>query len=158
MLGQVTNVVAGGAGGLPDPGSFGSVGWVVVVLAGLVLILRNVIGLWRDMNRPEREKREVTISASLPSKEELDRLFGENKREHENLFSKIGGVDRGAAQKIDERIEKLREERRGDMRQLHEEVGHVGMKVSALEATNQAQSQRLAAIDAKLDRLIERKL
>ena len=35
-----------------DPHSFQAVGWIVVALAGLLVIARNTVGFWREITRP----------------------------------------------------------------------------------------------------------
>lgn len=37
---------------LPPPGDFGSVGWVVVIVTALVVSVRQAVGLWRELSRP----------------------------------------------------------------------------------------------------------
>jgi len=80
----------------------------------------------------------------------------ENRHQHENLFSKLGGMERGINGHLNSELKTLREERREDTRALHQEVNDVAKKVSGLEAANTLQNQRLAEINAKLDRVIER--
>jgi hypothetical protein len=105
-------------------------------------------------NRAER--RQVTISADAVGRPDFDAHRAANKQEHESLFAKIGGVERGAAARLDAVFEQLRNERTQDMRAIHAETNQIGKELGALKAVNELQTQRLAAIDAKLDRVIER--
>jgi hypothetical protein len=102
------------------------------------------------------EKRQVTISPDVVGRPDFEAQSAQNKQEHENLFAKIGGLERGINAHVNTELRSLRDERREDVRALHSELNEVARKVSGLEATNTVQSQRLAEINAKLDRVIER--
>ena len=155
---MLADIVAGGATTLPDPSHFSSVGWVVVILVGLVMGARAVIGLWRDLQKPSGpEQREVKMMASAVERSVFEAHVVKNEREHENIFSKLGGVDRGGQERLEKKFEQLRNERTHDMEQLHSDLGQVSNKVSALDKMTELQNQRLAQMDTKLDRLIERK-
>ena len=102
------------------------------------------------------EKRQVSISPEVVLRPDFDAHVAENRHEHENLFAKLGGMERGLNAHLNSELKSLREERREDSRALHQELNDVARKVSGLEATNTLQNQRLAEINAKLDRVIER--
>ena len=106
------------------------------------------------MNRAE--KRQVSISPDIVARPDFEAHLAQNKQEHANLFSRLGGLERGLQARFDAEIKTLREEGREDIRALHVELNDVARKVSSLEAFNTLQSQRLAEINAKLDRVIER--
>jgi hypothetical protein len=63
-----------------------------------------------------------------------------------------------AAAITEKTIEALRLERKADMRELHVEVNAVAGDVSGLMASSELQGQQLARMDAKLDRIVERRL
>ena len=132
-------------------------GWLGC-LAFLIWIVNGGIGLTRslkDKPAPADVQRESAEKFALKS--EFTQHTEWNRREHENLFSKIGGADRAAEAACAKKHEELRAERREDMSNLYGEINEVGKKVASLEAINQLQNQRMAGMDAKLDRLIERK-
>ena len=101
------------------------------------------------------EKREVTISPDVVSRPDFEAHALENKQEHSHLFSRLGGLERGLHSRLDAEIKLLREEGREDIRALRVELNDVAKTVSSLEAFNTLQTQRLAEINAKLDRVIE---
>jgi hypothetical protein len=105
-------------------------------------------------NRSER--RQVTISPGLVSRPEFETHVNEDRHEHEKLFARLGGMERGLHEQFNNELKAAREEGLADIRALHQEINEVARKVSGLEATNTIQSQRLAEISAKLDRVIER--
>jgi len=79
------------------------------------------------------------------SKVEFDRQAEENKREHENLFSKIGGVDRGFAQKVT-----------NEVTAIHARINLLDKSSGRLEATTELQNEQLSALDKKLDGIPDR--
>ena len=128
--------------------------WIIgatAVLQGLAAAFSIARAL---INRAER--REISLSAEAVAGPDFDIHVSENKHEHENLFSKLGGLERGITAHLNDELRALRDERREDISTLHSELNEVARKVSSLEATNTLQSQRLAEINAKLDRVIER--
>lgn len=134
----------------PDP----VIAWnVVLTFLILVTLAATIVGLVRG-NRAQ--KREVTFGFEPASKSEFDALAAENSRVHDQLFSKISTVGRLADEKLEERMKEVHAERREDIRTLHQEINDVGKKVAGLEKETEIQNQRMASMDAKLDRLIER--
>lgn len=68
----MTNALSGG--GLPDPGGYISVGWLVVALAAVLVIIRNALGLWRELLRPPGpERREIQQPLEVKALQELAR-------------------------------------------------------------------------------------
>lgn len=55
-------------------------------------------------------------------------------------------------------VEKLRAAREADVTALHEKTNRVALDVSGLKASVELLSQRLAGIDAKLDRSLEKQI
>jgi len=128
--------------------------WVIAATAVLQALGAGLSIAKFFLNRSE--KRQVTISPDVVARPDFEAHAAENKHEHENLFSKLGGVERGLHAQLHGEIKHVREERREDIHALRHELNEVAKKVSGLEATNTLQSQRLAEINAKLDRVIER--
>jgi hypothetical protein len=122
--------------------------WAVVAfLSGIAM---NLVTVWAFTRK---QKREVTFGFTPASKEEFDKQAAANEMVHRDLFSKIGGVERGAKKEMEEKANGLREERREDMRTIHHEINEVGKKVAGLEKETQTQNQWLGRIDEKLDRI-----
>jgi len=149
-------MLAAAATGLPEPSSYTAIGWAVVILFCLVGGLRQVIGLWRDFQKGPTEKREVTISLTAVERPVFEEHVRDNRREHENLFAKVGGVERGTMAKLDKSFNELRAERALDMNTIHTKTNEIGREVSGLKASNELQNQQLARMDAKIDRILER--
>lgn len=143
---------------LPNPYNFASIGWVVVILTCIIWGVRQALGLARDVKgKPTPGDVQYESVAKFATKEELAALSLNNDGVHKDIFSKIGGVERGANASTEKKLEELRHERREDMRVLHAEINEVGKKVAGLEKETELQNQSMARMDSKLDRLIERK-
>lgn len=57
---------------------------------------------------------------------------------------------------LEKQMDEMRSDRKAEVNVLHEKVNGVAREVSELAAATGLQNQRLAQIDAKLDRVIER--
>jgi hypothetical protein len=57
---------------------------------------------------------------------------------------------------VDKQLDELRADRKANAAALHEKINGVAREVSELKAATELQHQRLAQMDAKLDRMIER--
>ena len=92
-----------------------------------------------------KQKREVSFGFIPASKDEFDKHVENNKSEHEQLFSKIGGVERGGTANTDKKVDSLRHE-----------ITAIGKEVSALQASTEFQNQTLAAVTADIKTLLSR--
>jgi len=124
-------------------------GWVIGAVAILQLVTLGMQVLrWNEAAKREVHPQplEVKDAAEFLPRQLFEEHAEQNRREHEHLFAKLGGLDRG-----------LRAEMKQDTDGLHEKINSVGREVSEHSATLELQNQHLAQIDAKLDRLIERR-
>lgn len=129
-----------------------------VITWGFILVVTTIgANLAVIIGTRRKQKREVSFEFTPASKEEFDRHVAANDQTTRDLFAKIGGVERGANGNAEKKIEALQHERREDVRQLHQEINEVGRKVAGLEKETELQNQSMASMNAKLDRLIERR-
>lgn len=89
---------------------------------------------------------ETKKAADYVPKYEFEKHVEQNRQDHDHLHSKIGGVDRGNGKKISDEVTNV-----------HNRVNAIEKSIGGLEVASDLQSQRLAQIDAKIDRLIERR-
>lgn len=123
----------------PDP----SIAWNVILTIGvLVAIGANIIALFRS-NRAQ--KRDVTIMESVVTRNEFDKHVASNHQDHRDMFSKLGGVERGSAGKLSEEITKV-----------HNRINDLDKSVGGLEATTELQNQTLSSINSDVKRILER--
>jgi hypothetical protein len=74
--------------------------WELILVLGSLASIGANIATALSVRRTQR--REVSFQFTPASKEEFERHVASNKQEHENLFSKIGGVERGSTARLDE--------------------------------------------------------
>jgi len=123
--------------------------WVIaaVVLLQLATMTMQLVR-WNQVAKREVSPQPLKVEGTIEftPRKLFDQLSEQNRNEHENLFAKVGGVERG-----------IRAEMKKDTDTLHDKINMVGREVSQHSAVLELQNQRLAQIDTKLDRLIERR-
>lgn len=98
---------------------------------------------FKDKPNPSEVQREA--AEKFVQKSEFQSHVSKNDRDHENIFSKIGGVERGAKSAVEQQVEVVRKD-----------VAQCGRDIAGLKVETQLQNQSLARVESKLDRLIER--
>lgn len=124
----------------PDP----NIAWNVILTIGVIITIAAQFIILARSNRAQ--KREVSFEFEPASKKEFDKHVEENERDHRDLFSKLGGVERGGAAKLS-----------GEITAVHNRVNGLEKSIGGLEKSAEITNQRLAQVDSKVDRLIERK-
>ena len=89
----------------PDPHSFSQFWIIIAFIAAVGANLVTIVVLVSN----RKQKREVSFGFEPASKTEFEKHADWNRREHENLFAKIGGVERGANQRCDMHTREFRE-------------------------------------------------
>ena len=89
----------------------------LLTLSGLAV---NAVLLFKLL-RNDSERREVTISPAVVGKPDFERHLEQNRHEHENLFSKIGGVERGMNARLEAAITANNDSRS----KLHDRINEV---------------------------------
>lgn len=118
-----------------------------VITWGVILVLTTIAAnIAVIIGTRQKQKREVSFEFEPASKVALDTLSTENTKVHEQIFAKIGGVERGAKSALETQVEIVRRD-----------VIKCGNDISGLQASTELQNQSLARVESKLDRLIERK-
>lgn len=79
--------------------------------------------------RNDSEKREVSISPDLMTKADFQKYADWNQHEHENIFKKLGGVERGARADLDRAISSGNESRE----KLHNRINELLQAIARLE-------------------------
>lgn len=117
-----------------------------VITWGTILVLSTVaVNLWTIFANRRSQRREVTFPFEPASKVEFEKLAADNKKEHDNLFSKIGIMERG-----------LRGEIAAELRVIRSEMTQTTAALSSLRASADMLNQSIASEKARLDRTIER--
>ena len=109
--------------------------------AFLVVLANNVLKLvdrMKDKPHPGDVQRDG--NEKFATKYELQKHIEHDDSVHRDLFSKIGGVERGTNNNTEKKVDDLRKD-----------VVAIGKDVAALQATTVLQTQSLARIENKLD-------
>lgn len=109
----------------------------------------NFMGLWLSLNligsvvvsvvsiatffSNRKQKREVSFSFEPASKDEFMAHVERNEREHENMFKKIGGVERGAAESLDRKLSALQASAETGREKLHNRITEILTAVSEVK-------------------------
>lgn len=136
---------------MPDPSHFSSIGWILVAIAALCATANQIDDFFKRRAGKDGDRNvgpqpfEVKAAAEYVHKAEFERALEQNVTEHQNLFSKLGGMERG-----------LRSEIKTDTTQLHDKINKVDKEVGSIAAGMGAQNQQLASINATVTRILER--
>ena len=118
---------------------------IAAFLAVLFFLVAGVNQVWKLIDRA-RGQRPLTLSPSplevkgadrFADHTEFHRHVVENKDEHQHIFAKLGGIERG-----------LREEMKADTANLHEKVNKVDREVVGLRSMTEMQNKMLERIAA----------
>ncbi|HEV2207319.1 MAG TPA: hypothetical protein VG167_00975 [Verrucomicrobiae bacterium] len=112
-----------------------------------VPVILGVVVAWKAVTR-KKEQQEITPQPLI-----IDQAEKYVTRAHCDLTHKETSR---AIEVLDKQLVELRQERRQDIKDLHEKVNAVSREVSELKAATALQNQQLARMDQKLDRLAAR--
>jgi hypothetical protein len=104
-----------------------------------------------------KQRREVSFAGEPVDRKEFDRHVNEDMTVHSQLFARIGGAERGIESRLTVRLDKTEAEAAELRRLVHQELVAVGNDVAGLKKAAELANQRACLMDAKIDRLIERK-
>ena len=96
---------------------------ILVALCTLGAVIISIVALNRKQEVKVEQPVSITITEELhkvfANREAFNEHVADNKREHENIFSKIGGVERGLSAKIHGEMTAINEDRRRTLEQLN---------------------------------------
>jgi hypothetical protein len=123
----------------------GTATWLAVL--GFLLFIWNqgakALRSTKDKPHPGDVQRES--AEKYVTKPEFQNHVAKNDKDHDNIFTKMGGVERGAKSAVEQQVEVVRKD-----------VAQCGRDIAGLKVETQLQNQSLARVESKLDRLIER--
>ena len=123
------------------------------VICGMVFgagaLLISVVAVNKKQDVRVEQPVSVTITEELhkifASKETFETHVAENKKEHDNFFSKIGGVERGAAANLAGRFDKI-----------SEDLTEQGKDIAGLKKETEMQNQTLASVQSDIKLILGR--
>jgi len=89
-------------------------------------------------------------------KKEFDKHVEDNKEEHEKIFAKLGGVERGVEGRLNAKLDAMAAESKNDREKLHFRINPIEGEICALRQASETNTAHLVQMDGKIDRLIER--
>lgn len=87
---------------------------------------------------------------------EFEKHTVDDKREHENIFKKVGGVERGVEERLNERLDKIETDSKDSRRRIHNDITTIVKDVSGLQTSSTMQNQQMMQMDGKINRILER--
>ena len=94
----------------------------------------------------------VSFTGTPLDKSDFEKAEQAHHATHVQIFSKIGGVERGASDAMRDYEDSATESRR----LMHKDIELIGKDVAALQATTELNTQTLVRVEAKFDRVLER--
>ncbi|HEV2692235.1 MAG TPA: hypothetical protein VG347_05010 [Verrucomicrobiae bacterium] len=130
------------------------INWTLIT--AIVMTLATV-AMWWDARKSRTTNTVITnqpltveivkaLHEQFANKEEFDKHVGHNTDRHAQIFKTIERVERTANAALEKQVETVRKD-----------LVVVGNHVAGLQTETKLQNQQLARMDAKLDRLAERK-
>ena len=107
-----------------------------------LLLMLNMVALVK-LFFPQR--RTVAMEGEFTQRRDFEAHTAGNHKDHENLFSKMGGIERG-----------LRSEIKADTEKLRDKIDGVAREVSEGNAMTEQLMAQQAALSAQIQRVIER--
>lgn len=130
---------------LPSPSPADLAAWLVSA-AAVVAMTNGVFKLANNLrSKPSPGEVETRADRTFATKEALDRHIADSKREHENIFAKLGGMERGLRAETDLKIGALRDK-----------VDDIAVTVSAVAREAEMHTQQLATLDSDIKQLLAR--
>jgi len=126
-------------------------GGVICAMAfGAVGVIVGVIGLLKkqDVNigpQPMTVELVKAFHEQFANKEDVAEALRDNKDVHEQIFAKIGGVDRGASGRLN-----------AEVSSIYTRIAALEKSVGGLEAASRMQTSHLEQMDNKLDAMPDR--
>ena len=135
-----------------------------IILFGLAALaaLYYIVGLVKESRaKPTPNELQKESLERYATKAELKDFVSDTNNIHRQIFEKIDALRVAFEIRIDGRLDKIELESRESRRQLHRDVESLCSELAAVKAFGQSNSkifnEQIQRIDAKLDRLIERK-
>jgi hypothetical protein len=100
---------------LPDPNHFASLGWTLASLAALVVIVRNAMGLWRDLVTPTGAQAMTHATTHFQprgdyvTRDEFDSKLNSVRGDIARLTTYLHEMDAESNKRSEERISKVHE-------------------------------------------------
>lgn len=132
---------------LPAPDHYSSVGWLAMTGAGLMLMVKLALDLWKDHFREQPRPAETYVTQSRCGLE-MGALQAADQAMETDL--------RRLGEKMDQVRDAVQSEASRRANIIHARVDELGRELGAVAERATLTNQRLAQVDQKMDRLLER--
>jgi predicted nucleic acid-binding Zn-ribbon protein len=138
----------------PEPNSFLQF-WIIVGFVAMVIgqIVTIVVML---SNR--KQKREVNFAFAPASKAEHDQHVADTANNFHAVRAEMAADRKANEIHASQRSQTIFRELKDNRERLEDQISNLDKKVAGLETASELQTQQLARLDTKLDRIIENKL
>ena len=127
---------------------------IVSIAVSMICVVITTVLAWVAIAKAQ--KVQVTFAGTPVDKKEFDKEVQENKEEHDRIFAKLGGLERGVESRLNAKIDAVIAEGKTDREKLHFRINPIEGQICALREASDVNTARLVQMDAKIDRLIER--
>jgi hypothetical protein len=127
---------------------------IASAIVSMICMIIMAVLAWVVIYRKSRT--EVSFTGIPTEKLEFDRHCQENKAAHDQLFAKIGGVERGVEARMTARIEKAEAESLSSRRLMHADMSKLSADVAGIKAGLEGNTALTVRLDTKMDRILER--
>jgi hypothetical protein len=128
---------------------------IISITVSMICVIICTVLAWITLNKTT--KTEVSFSGTPTDEKDFDKHVEEDTKAHEQLFAKIGGVERGVEQRMTARLDKSEAEAIESRRLMHAELATVSKEVAGLKSALEGNTALCVRLDGKIDRLMERK-
>lgn len=137
---------------LPDPNHFASVGWVVVSLAGVMIILKAGLDLWKDHFRedPRPAGTYVTLSACEAHRAKSDKRIDDCRSEHASGDEALENDIHSLGRKIDQATAAMQTEASRRASTVHQRMDSMDRKLAKVEERSEATQAELRLLNQNL--------
>jgi hypothetical protein len=128
--------------------------WLACLVFVMSALLLGIKLVKEFRGRPAASDVQAEAAARYVTKQQCDKLHEYEKQTLEHLFSKVGGVERGAQAALGMEVRQLREERKVDAHVLQGRLSRFEEQIGGLKMATDLQTAQLNRIDTKLDNII----
>ena len=134
---------------LPDPNSFSSIGWFIVIAIAVIVALNQVVQLIQSLKpKPSYEEQFAKRTDHADLRDEVTALKASNTGTHAQLFNKIAESEKGAREAIDRVRQELArdgERRKAEIIEAIHEVRDEGRETAKRVGTVELEAREATA-------------
>lgn len=105
---------------------------ILTALCAVAAVIIAILALNKKQEVRVDQPLEVQFAADFVPHKAFDKLVADNNREHENIFKKIGGVERGAGSALNQRLGEMQKAAEEGREKLHTRINRISIGVARL--------------------------